>query len=213
MVVKATCPKCKRVIYGYQWAKTKSNKNWLMNEAGDWHSCGDQVEKKSKYPIMDEKAVYKPKYYSCGKCGNNLEEIPDNRFMSSFYTIPRPHTFGWWCNDCDMFPQVSNRRMDETGGGPKDPSVKAYAKSNRDDIITELRNVKMEDSEKVVREGGNRQSGEKPLNWMCMNEDGTIKNGWKLTSELTEWFNNGGSEVIKELNKRTILTKVERPVA
>ena len=36
--------------------------------------------------------------------------------------------------------------------------------------------------------------------------------GYKLTSELTDWFNNGGLEVIKELNERTILTEKVKPL-
>ncbi len=194
MVVKATCPRCKKVIYGYQWAKTKSNKNWLMNEAGDWHSCGG-VEKKEKNSVWNMTPAG-PRYFSCGKCGGNCIETG---------------LFDYYCEKCEMYPNVTHRRSDELGNGPTDPNVKASVTSNRNEIITELRSVKMEVSEKVIREGGKR-IGEKPLNWMCMNEDGTIMSGYKLTSELTEWFNNGGLEVIKELNERTILTEKVKPL-
>jgi hypothetical protein len=196
MVVKATCPRCKRVIYGYQWTKTKTGKNWLSNKEGEWHSCGDKAKTKGIPESQREPAG--PRYFSCGKCGGNCKEIG---------------FFDYYCEKCEMYPQVCHRRTDELGNGPTDPNVKASVTSNRNEIIAELRSsgVKMSTSDKVVREGGSR-SGQKPLNWMCMNEDGTIMSGWKLTSELTEWFNNGGLELIKEINERTILTEKVKPL-
>jgi hypothetical protein len=193
--VKATCPACKKVLHGYQWTKTKTNKNWLMNTEGTWHSCGDKV--KSKLTPDDQREPAGPRYFSCGKCGGNCVEIG---------------FFDYYCEKCEMYPNVTHRRSDELGNGPTDPNVKASVTSNRNEIIADMRNVKMEVSEKIIREGGNKQGGAKPINWMCMNEDGTIMSGYKLTSELTDWFNNGGLEVIKELNERTILTEKVKPL-
>lgn len=215
--VSATCPVCKKLLYGHQWTRRPSGKNWLMSTEGKWHSCGDKSKgfskQDNKYPVLGEKSVYEPKYFSCGKCGDNLKEIHNDQILD-FYTIPRLGTFGWWCDKCDMFPQVSHRRSDELGNGPKDPNVQAIGKSNRQKIIEQLgMNIEVVGSDKVERVGGARKSGEKPINWMCMNEDGTMMNGWKLSDSLTKWFNEGGKDVIKLLNEKTVFTKMEKPRA
>jgi hypothetical protein len=33
------CPICKEFLVGYNWAKTKTGKNWLKNKDDTWHSC------------------------------------------------------------------------------------------------------------------------------------------------------------------------------
>ena len=35
MADKLICPRCKKGIYGYQWTKTKSGKNWLADKEGN----------------------------------------------------------------------------------------------------------------------------------------------------------------------------------
>ena len=113
-----------------------------------------------------------------------------------------------------MFPQVTNRRMDEMGNGPKDPNVGALTVTNRDEIIEKFRKNQIKvDSDKIERTGGQQASGEKPPNWMHMKEDGTITNGYKLTEQLTKWFESGGKEIIEEINKLTVTKKLEKPIA
>jgi len=173
MVVQATCPKCKKVIYGYQWAKTKSNKNWLMNEAGDWHSCGDQVGKKSKKSnSIWDMSPSGPRYFSCGKCGGNCKD-------TGFYD--------YYCEKCKMYPDTTHRRQDETGNGPTDESVRPMMITNYNEVVEEYR----------------KHNDDKPVNWMHMQDDGTIKNGYKLTEELIKWFKEGGEQIIKEIKEKT----------
>lgn len=35
----ARCPSCKKELVGYNWTKTKNNKNWLQDKSGQWHDC------------------------------------------------------------------------------------------------------------------------------------------------------------------------------
>ena len=178
MVVKTTCPRCKKVIYGYKWAKTKSGKNWLMNDDGEWHSCGE-VTKKKKYGLdMFTVSAPAPRYFSCGKCGGNCIEI---------------EFFEYYCEKCEMYPQLCHRRMDEKGGGPTDQNVKAGVTSNRQELTWELLHSHVK---KWV------------LNWMQMNVDGTVKECYKLYPETKKWFEEeGGKEIIIELDKQTIIKK------
>lgn len=212
-MVEATCPSCKKKLYGYKWTKTKTGKNWLMNTDGTWHSCErvERKDKKNKYPNMFEKWIYKPVYYSCGCCGENLKAMHSERILD-FYETPVKEIIGWWCESCNMYPQVSHRRSDELGNGAKDPNVGALYKSNRDEIIDDLKSGKLEVMSDKIERVGDHQSGEKPPNWMCMKEDGSMMNGWKLTGKLTEWFKSGGKEILQELEKRTEYVKLEKPL-
>jgi|FLOH01.1.fsa_nt_gi hypothetical protein len=215
MVVEGTCPTCKKVLFGFQWTKTTSGKNWLMSTEGKWHSCDkaqNKEGKKSKHHTLGEKSVHEPQYFSCGCCGDNLKEIFSDK-MLYFFVAPRLETIGWWCESCNMFPSVTNRKHDEVSKGRKDSNVKALCTSNRDIIIEELRSGKITvTSDKIERVGDHVENGEKPTNWMCMNEDGTMMKGYKLTSNLTKWFEADGSAIIKKLNERTIYTKLEKPL-
>jgi len=183
-MLKSTCPACKKVLKGYKWTKTKSNKNWLMNGEGDWHSC-EKVESKSKskYINLFEKETSHPRYFSCGKCGNNCKEYG---------------FFEYYCKSCDMYPQVTNRRMDDMGAGPTDPSVGTVMTTNHEDLVMNFIFKKF------------TSQGLHVSNWMQMNEDGTIKAGYKLYDETKKWFEEGGKELIKELNSLTIETKKVR---
>lgn len=41
----AFCPICKKEQIGFEWTKTKNNKNWLRKPNGEWHSCGTKKPK------------------------------------------------------------------------------------------------------------------------------------------------------------------------
>jgi hypothetical protein len=182
----ARCPVCKVEQIGYRWAKTKTGKKWLLNNEGKWHKCEKpkaQETKKSFDPFQPIQTF--PSYFSCGKCGNMI----DNEY----------------CGVCKMYPQVVNRQSGNTNG-TTDSKVKPLMTSNRDEIIEMLKGNKLKiTSDKIERKG--KSDLDKPVNWMHMNEDGTIKNGYKLTDELTRWFDGQGKHVIKTLNEKTILKK------
>ena len=92
-----------------------------------------------------------------------------------------------------MYPQVTHRRSDELGNGPKDPNVKECTTSNRPELVWEFLNSHVR---KWV------------LNWMHMRVDGTIKVGYKLYPETKKWFEEeGGREIIEELESRVIVEK------
>jgi hypothetical protein len=40
------CPICKEQLVGYQWEKTKTNKNWIKHPQKGWHNCPKKKFKK-----------------------------------------------------------------------------------------------------------------------------------------------------------------------
>ena len=49
-----------------------------------------------------------------------------------------------------------------------------------------------------------------PPNWLHMNDDGTMSAGYKLTPELTEWYEKDGKGILEELYSKIWYKKKER---
>jgi len=100
-----------------------------------------------------------------------------------------------WCSQCDMYPQVTyhgNTMIDNLGFSP-DPTVKALQDSNRSQTMEEA-----------------RLKYNPPSNALWMNEDGSISTGYKLTPQLTKWYEKDGKGILKELYSKIVYKKRER---
>jgi hypothetical protein len=95
--------------------------------------------------------------------------------------------FDEYCKKCDMFPQITFNSETFT----PNPNVKPMMDSNNEEIFMKFLGI----------------VGTIPTNWVHMKEDGTIKAGYKLTTELTDWFNKDGKSIIKDMNSQIHYTK------
>jgi len=68
----AKCPICKQELSGFNWTKTKNNKNWLADKDGNWHDCPNNNGKK-KY-VMSKASDF----VFCNMCGNFHEDLDEH---------------------------------------------------------------------------------------------------------------------------------------
>jgi len=159
-----------------KWPAWTGKPSRPVEQSGKEHDCPKFVRstKKSMYNV-DIWETYEPtiKYYFCGKCNTLCENQKEWR----------------WCNTCKMYPQITNSGTSEKDGeGFKpDPNVKPVMSTNSLEIDEEFR----------TKHGDNS-----PTNAVHMNNDGSIKKGYKLTEELVKWFETGGKDIIIDMNSK-----------
>ena len=56
----------------------------------------------------------------------------------------------------------------------------------------------------------NHEVDDRPCNWMWMKENGTMTIGYKLTTQLTNWYEKEGKGILKELYSKIQYKKRER---
>jgi len=162
------CRYCPAVL---KWKQPYKKGDFPVELDGKKHNCPNrrQSSRESMYnfDMWAEPSPPRKKYTFCGKCKTLCKE---------------EDVFQWWCNTCKMFPSVTHDGNDELYASfEANPDVKPLMVTNHNEVCEKYRTIAGEDA---------------PINWVHMNEDGTIKNGYKLTKELTKWFEKEGREVI-----------------
>jgi len=101
-----------------------------------------------------------------------------------------------WCSQCEMYPQTTyngNTMADSLWFSPN-PKVEAIQDTNKDQIMEVF-----------------RMKHNPPSNGLWMNKDGTMPVGYKLTPQLTKWYNEkDGKSILEELYSKIWYKKRER---
>jgi len=100
-----------------------------------------------------------------------------------------------WCPKCDMYPNVTFADKDGISWGIPNADVGSLQDSNKDQIIEKYR-VKTE----------------APPNWFKMKKDGIMSAGYKLTPDLTKWYEKDGKSILEELYSKIWYRKRDRVI-
>lgn len=100
-----------------------------------------------------------------------------------------------WCAQCEMYPQATYRgdTMTDNVWFSPDPTVRALQDSNKGQIMEE-----------------SRMKHNPPSNALWMKEDGSMSAGYKLTPQLTKWYEKDGKGILKELYSKIQYKNKER---
>lgn len=177
------------------WKKPYKKGDFPVELDGKKHDCpnrqrgGDSYDSKYGFDMWAEPTKPRDKYEYCGKCGKQCETITKQDEHQVYKEEWRNLIYiGAYCHECEMFPNT-------THDGDKDGTVKPFM-PNPD--VKAIMNNNIFDIEQEYR----GKVSDAPTNWICMNNDGTMKAGYKITGELTDWYEKEGKEILKEMRSK-----------
>lgn len=167
-----------------KWPQWTGKPSRPVEPDGKAHNCPKYSgggDYKSKYDVdIWTKYEPEPSFYFCGRCKT--------------LCVTDKNTW-YWCSNCEMYPAITHRGSDELDCDFNvDTNIKSLQTTNRIDLMEEYR----------------RKNTDAPANWMHMNDDGTIKNGYKLTPDLTKWYEKDGKVIIINMYSKIYYKNKER---
>lgn len=169
------------------WKKPYKKGDFPVELDGKKHNCPNRQSSREgmfNFDMFSEPTKPRDKYEYCGKCGGLCDIITEKDKYQVYKEEWRNLIYiGAYCKVCKMFPNTTHDGDKDGVKFKLNPNVKALMITNKEEIEAEFRGI------------------EAPVNWICMNIDGTMKSGYelKLNTELKDWYAKDGKSILEDM--------------